>query len=248
MEDPLGVCSVLHEGKAVITCPVRFREDWKIASDAASFFFPKTAKWTWLTEVTITDRTGAEAGNIDLVLVSIDGEENVVDFGTVEVQAVYISGNIRKVFDYYMKMGKPGFDMDWSTQKNYPRPDYLSSSRKRLAPQLIYKGGILHSWGKKQVVAVQRPFFKTLPPIPRVSRERAQVAWLIYDLDFDNASNRYSLQLKESVYTEFQPSLDAISKPEAGDVKDFTNTLREKLKEKLKNYPEGSSTGDLREY
>ncbi len=38
-ENPLGVCSVISGGNAVITCPVRFREDWIIAQDAARFFF-----------------------------------------------------------------------------------------------------------------------------------------------------------------------------------------------------------------
>ena len=38
-ENPLGVCSVNSGGNAVITCPVRFREDWIIAQDAARFFF-----------------------------------------------------------------------------------------------------------------------------------------------------------------------------------------------------------------
>ena len=39
--DPLGVCSVLEGDRATITCPVRFRQDWLIATDAAAFFFPK---------------------------------------------------------------------------------------------------------------------------------------------------------------------------------------------------------------
>lgn len=51
--DPLGVCSIYHRDSAVITCPVRFREDWLIAEDAAAFFFPEGATWTSLTEVTI---------------------------------------------------------------------------------------------------------------------------------------------------------------------------------------------------
>lgn len=39
-EKPLGVCSVYDADKVVITCPIRFRQDWLIAEDAASFFFP----------------------------------------------------------------------------------------------------------------------------------------------------------------------------------------------------------------
>jgi len=37
--DPLGVCSILDGADVVITCPVRFRERWIIAEDAAAFFF-----------------------------------------------------------------------------------------------------------------------------------------------------------------------------------------------------------------
>lgn len=29
-DDPLGVCSINHQGSKIITCPSRFREDWMI--------------------------------------------------------------------------------------------------------------------------------------------------------------------------------------------------------------------------
>ena len=60
----------------------------------------------------------------------------VYDFGALEIQAVYISGNVREPFEYFMKDPKARSSMDWSNQPNYPRPDYLSSSRKRLATPL----------------------------------------------------------------------------------------------------------------
>ncbi len=65
--DPLGVCSIIEQGAAVITCPVRFRQDWIIATDAANFFFQES-KWTTLTEVKLKDRQGKSAGNIDVVV------------------------------------------------------------------------------------------------------------------------------------------------------------------------------------
>src|SRR5881409_951038 len=68
-KNPLGVCSIYHEGSSVITCPIRFREDWIIADDAASFFFDDTAKWSSLTEVRLNDSNDKSAGNIDVVLV-----------------------------------------------------------------------------------------------------------------------------------------------------------------------------------
>jgi hypothetical protein len=162
-ENPLGVCSVYDNSKVVITCPVRFRQDWLIAEDAAAFFFPVDSSWTSLTEIRINDIYGRSAGNIDVVLVAYDKAGRILDFGALEVQAVYISGNIRKAFEYYIEDPKVHANIDWTRQHHYPRPDYLSSSRKRLAPQLIYKGGILHTWGKRQAVAVDSNFFSTLP-------------------------------------------------------------------------------------
>ena len=50
-QDPLGVCSVFegeNKENIAITCPVRFRENWLIADDAAEFFFPLKRKWTTL--------------------------------------------------------------------------------------------------------------------------------------------------------------------------------------------------------
>ena len=94
-QDPLGVCSILHNGECVITCPVRFREDWSIIEDAARFAFPPEAKWTSLSEVKLNDIDGKPAGNIDYVIVRLDDDGSVIDFVSVEVQGVYISGNLR---------------------------------------------------------------------------------------------------------------------------------------------------------
>jgi len=149
-KNPLGVCSIYHGNQPVITCPVRFREEWIIADDAASFFFDESATWSSLVEVRLNDANGKLAGNIDVVLVAYDERGKVYNFGALEIQSVYISGNVREPFEYYMEEPIARVQMDWSNEPNYPRPDYLSSSRKRLVPQLLFKGGILHSWKKKE--------------------------------------------------------------------------------------------------
>lgn len=131
-QDPLGVCSVLEGRNNAITCPIRFRENWLITDDGADFFFNKNAAWTSLTEVRLNDRNGQTAGNIDIVLVSYDSNGKVLDFGALEIQAVYISGNVRRPFEYYMKNPRANSDLNWSQKANFPKPDYLSSSRKRL--------------------------------------------------------------------------------------------------------------------
>ena len=100
--DPLGVCSVFDGSNVSVTCPVRFREKWVIASDAANFLFPQGTKWTSLTEIRLNDAYTKSAGNIDVVLVSYDDNGRLIDFGSLEVQAVYIFGTIRTPFAHYM--------------------------------------------------------------------------------------------------------------------------------------------------
>jgi hypothetical protein len=189
--------------------------------------------------VRLNDANGKSAGNIDVVLVAYDNNGRVFDFGALEIQAVYISGNVRDPFEHYMKNPKANAQMDWSTQPNYPRPDYLSSSRKRLAPQLLFKGGILHSWRKKSAVALNKRFFDTLPHLTQVSKSKADIAWLIYDLEMtsEGGQDRYKLTKIDEVFTEFESALLSITTPVPGKIDDFVKLLQEKLDEQLETPP-----------
>ncbi|MCS6848681.1 MAG: NotI family restriction endonuclease [Anaerolineae bacterium] len=120
-KNPLGVCSIYHENEPVITCPVRFREDWIVADHAADFFFERGTRWTSLTEVRLNDANGKSAGNIDVVLVAYDESGKVIDFGALEIQAVYISGNVREPFERYMSDPETWAAIDWSREPSYPR-------------------------------------------------------------------------------------------------------------------------------
>ena len=236
-KDPLGVCSVYNEDSPVITCPIRFREEWLITDDAADFFFPKGTNWTSLTEVRLVDFYGKSAGNIDVVMVAYDRDGKVCDFGSLEVQAVYISGNVRDPFAYYMSNCKANASMKWTNQPNYPRPDFLSSSRKRLAPQLMFKGGILHAWKKKMAVALDSPFFNTLPDLEETSRSEAEIAWLVYDLVPNKTTSRYNLKRTKVIYTKFTEALNMITRPKVGNIGDFMKLLQTKVDEKLEFPP-----------
>jgi hypothetical protein len=244
--DPLGVCSVFDKDNIAITCPVRFRENWLIAEDAATFFFPQNIMWTSLTEVRLNDAAGQSAGNIDIVLVAYNNQGKVIDFGSLEIQGVYISGNIRRPFEQYIANPSQCSNFDWSNERNYPRPDYLSSSRKRLAPQLIYKGGILKHWNKKMAVALDNSFFKTLPELPEAEEKNADMAWFIYDLIHDQTNNVFKLKKIKTKYTNFKKALDKITTPSPGEIKDFINILQDKLDEKLDdNPPENHTLTDI---
>jgi len=227
--DPLGVCTVSHRNAPAITCPVRFRQDMLIVTDAARFFFPPNTRYLALTEVRLNDKNGKSAGNIDMVLVALNDKDQIVDFGALEVQAVYVSGNVKKPFKHYMSDPAAHATMEWPSS-GYPKPDYLSSSRKRLAPQLIFKGGILNNWGKKMAVAVHTPFFEQLPVLPEVDPASAEIAGLNYDLNLDAISNRYKLEAAKTYYTSFQDALRAITIADAGDVGVFIQSLEERIK------------------
>ena len=203
--NPLGVCSVNHGNNSVITCPTRFREDWIIIENAANFAFGDKSNWTSLSEIKLVDKNGQSAGNIDFVLVAYDESGQLTDFASLEVQGVYISGNLRNPFESFIT--KPTKDFVWPTGYNYPKPDYLSSSRKRLIPQMLYKGGIFKSWEKKQTVALQKSFYETLPKLPETTEDKADIAWFLYDLALDKKSNQYNLVLSKTIYTEFEPAL-----------------------------------------
>jgi hypothetical protein len=240
--DPLGVCSVFDKEDLAITCPVRFRENWLIAEDAANFFFPQNTMWTSLTEVRLNDANGQSAGNIDIVLVSYNNQGKVIDFGSLEIQGVYISGNIRRPFEQYINNPSLNSNFDWSNKRDYPRPDYLSSSRKRLAPQLIYKGSILKHWNKRMAVALDSSFFKTLPELPEVEEKDADMAWFIYDLIHDKANNVFKLKKSKTIYTNFKNALDKITMSSPGNIGKFINILQDKLDEKLDNNPPENHT------
>ena len=224
---PLGVCSLNHKNKQVIICPIRFREDWTIISDAAGFIFDSKATWTHVGEVRLKDKQGKSAGNIDYVLVSYDEKGRVLDFGSLEVQAVYISGNLSGPFTAFLE--EPSLNFSWPQALKYPIPDYLSSSRKRPIPQIIAKGSILKQWDKKQAIALQSSFFNTLPTLPEFTKSESDFAFFLYDLVPILGSKTFSLKLHRIVYTKFANALEQIAKFEAGSVDHFTEILQKKL-------------------
>lgn len=238
--DPLGVCSIFHNGKPVITCPARFREEWLIVENSAKFAFGEKTKWTSLSEIKLLDAKGQSAGNIDFVLVAYNEKGQLIDFASLEVQGVYISGNLRNPFDNYIN--NPNSKFDWTTGYSTPKPDYLSSSRKRLIPQMLYKGGIFQTWKKKQTVALQKSFFDTLPELPTVTKEQADIAWFLYDLVLDRSAKQYNLTLVETVYTGFESALLKVTTSEPGNMEDFIHILQNRLDERLEGIPPDAPT------
>lgn len=201
--DPLGVCTINHGNDLAVICPVRLRQEWIIADHAAEFFFPAGTQWTTLVEVRLKDKTGKSAGNIDVVLVAYDEKGIVTDFGSLEVQTVYISGNLRKTFfKPLMENREEYLNVNAEGPGNYPRADLLPSLIKPLAPQMVYNGDVFNKWKKRTAIAVDTCFFDTLPTPIEVPKEQAEIAWLIYGLEAAMSGDAaFQLVRRRTVYT-----------------------------------------------
>lgn len=172
-----GVCSIQSDdGPPVIICPKRFGENNLLTSwlaRIAGFKNPYLA-----TEVPFmrSPTTNRAAGRIDLV-VSSDSEASAW-FG-LEVQAVYFSGH-GMVEDFKLLVHND--DTVAPAPTAVRRPDWRSSSAKRLMPQLQVKVPTLRRWHTKLAVAVDRPFFEAIggpSQVPSHDLNEGDIIWLV---------------------------------------------------------------------
>jgi len=174
--NPLGVCSIWDGGTPVIICPIRFRQNWRVITDTKNFLLPNARNRTKVTEVGLINSDNETVGKIDIVLVE-KNREVVADFGALEIQAVYISGNVRNPFQWYMEDPGTHHDSNWAGP-GYPGPDWLSSI-KRLEHQLIAKGRIFKSWGKRMAVAVESRFYDNFRTLQGISEVQSSMPILL---------------------------------------------------------------------
>lgn len=98
---------------------------------------------------------------------------------------------------------------------------------------------------QKQCVVIQKSFFETLPTLPTTIKEKADIAWFLYDLKFDKTDNQYHLVLSDTVYTEFQAALQQVIYTKPGNMNEFLSLLQGKLDERITNAPETHSVFEL---
>lgn len=89
------------------------------------------------------------------------------------------------------------------------------------------------------IICPNKSFFETLPSLKTVSKSKADISWLIYDLHLVNEEGheRFTLTKTDEVFTEFEPALISITTSSPGNIDDFIKLLQEKLDEQLETPP-----------
>lgn len=209
-----GVCSVRRyavddagkvsrvtgsDGHLRATCDRRIRAGGSIyawvadvmLSDSQAFVLPEIPFMT-------STVTGRAAGKIDNVLVT--RRQGRLDWCALEVQSVYVQGSsYAKEFEAIRVSGAAA-----PVPVSGFRPDYRSSSAKRLAPQLELKVPTLRRWGRKMAVAVDEAFFDNMDAMKEVDAVAdCDVAWFIVGFD-DDVHGDSHLVRRKAVFTTLE--------------------------------------------
>ncbi len=222
------ICSIKDASEiATAVCPNRFLERGTIHRDAASLIFGRSAEYGVLAQIPfLKSVTGHPAGRIDNVVVRLENGV-AVDWFALEIQAVYFSGK------EMMSESAAYRETNVATSSASRRPDYRSSSAKRLLPQLDNKVPTLSRWGKKMVVVVDKPFFSSFAPIQEANDlSNAEVCWLVYDF-VPGAGIRFQLKLNRSVMATLADTRTGVIAASIPPRADFERALSKKLKQNL---------------
>ena len=209
-------------GHPVIVCPVRFEQEQMLIRWLAEVvgFLPETTLVARETPFMLGTKTRKPAGKIDLVVAQ---DRHVLTWFGLEIQAVYFSG--------------PGMEIEFEALRDsqsacapFPlrvrRPDWRSSSAKRLAPQLQIKGPTLRRWHSEIAVAVDKPFYASIggpSNTPSHDLDSGDVIWLVPELSANRLERGHWEVLTLEVSTEKLLSAKAIPRQE------FEYALRRKL-------------------
>lgn len=234
-----GVCSIQQYaesavgdlgapvGAPVVVCPKRFEEEHLLLrwlAEIVGFAWDETLM---AREVPFMESrsTGKPAGKIDLV-VARTGSGSLNWYG-LEIQAVYFSGAaMASEFESVLENPQvPRFPA------SIRRPDWRSSSAKRLMPQLQVKVPTLRRWGSKLAVAVDRPFFDVLggpSDKPSQDLDDGDIIWLVPELVQDEEGGYRMAQGHWEVLTLEESSAKLLA-AETVSRRSFEETLRGKL-------------------
>ncbi len=230
-----GVCSIRRyaqgedgrlgesEGDPVITCPARFAERQLLIRWLSEIVGFRMSEVMTAREVPfmIGASTNKPAGMIYLMLVRTSLDR--IEWYGLEIQAVYFSGRgMQSEFRAILH--------DDDDTPPFPdavrRPDWRSSSAKRLMPQLQIKVPTLRRWDSKMAVAVDHPFFEAVggpSQNPSHDLNDGDVIWLVPEID------AHRIRRGHWEVLTLEESSDKLLAARTISRADFENVLRAKL-------------------
>lgn len=234
-----GVCSIQRYestddgriaaavGEPVVVCPRRFEESRTLIKWLAEIVGIDADETHVAREVPFMmgTRTQKPAGKIDLVIAG-PNEPNFRWYG-LEIQAVYFSGEGMQ--EEFQRMGSGGDAPPFPNKIR--RPDWRSSSAKRLMPQLEIKVPTLRRWSSKLAVAVDKPFFEAVGgPSEQANQDldEGDIIWLApeFQRGADHSIRMARGHFEVLTLEDSRPRLLAAETISRGE---FEQTLRRKL-------------------
>ena len=235
-----GVCSLQRyqraagnllgppEDSPVVVCPRRFEQDRLAARWPAEIVGFNPDETMLAREVAFMQGIGTKkpAGKIDLVVARTS--QDSMDWYGLETQAVYFSGQgMATEFESIQRANGPRPPFPGAVR----RPDWRSSSAKRLMPQLQIKVPTLRRWGSKMAVVVDRPFFESIggpSETPSQDLGDGDVIWMVLEIQPDNAGS-YRLSRGHWEVLTLEMSCEKLLAAETMQRDAFMAILRRKL-------------------
>ncbi len=206
----------------MITCPQRFSQNDLIPKWLAEVVGFKDIYLAREVPFMRSPTTGRPAGKIDMIL---SGDSQATNWFGLEIQAVYFSGRgMESEFHRLQQDNRPTAP----GPREIRRPDWRSSSAKRLMPQLQVKVPTLRRWGTKLAVAVDMPFFDAIGGVSENSShdlDDGDVIWLV-----PRVSDAYQLERGHWEVLSLEASSEKLLAAETIKRREFETALRTKLR------------------
>lgn len=196
---PLGTCGVHSKYGPIITCPQRFYGDnYRLLDRVVTYLVGESAKAVRIPEV-----GPGITYSLDWIVATYDERLQLLDYHGIEVQAIDITGSVRPYFEAYMSGG------DWE-QVEHRYGINWANVFKRMLPQLLAKGAMLASYGKKLAIILQDQLLAYISRTGRMDievEEEESLANLIFfshRLHYLPDANKYKLVLERILPTSFE--------------------------------------------
>jgi len=141
------------------------------------------------------------------------------------LRAVYFSGeSMKKEFDNIAHFDQDGIPFPVGKR----RPDYRSSSPKRLMPQLQIKVPTLRRWDKKMAVVIDRSFYDSIEDMGSVKDlSNADIAWFV--VKYNEKEKKQVLEPDFVICTTLERTVEALTGGTPVSLYEFERRIKNKF-------------------